>query len=164
MQSKKHSALEAIIGTAVGFAISWALLTFVISPLFHLKTNYSEDFLITCIFTVASVLRSYGVRRFFNWLHHRTDHGIAGYDAEVHNRMTNAEPTDWKEAMEAQSRGAASYVRIPDGMSIIEAMNWLTEYDRRETPNTPENIHDTLRRRDAGEPYPFPSGSGNNLK
>ena len=70
-QKALHSAAEAIIGTAVGFVISWALLAWLISPLFHLRTNHAEDFAITCIFTVASVLRSYGVRRFFNWLHIR---------------------------------------------------------------------------------------------
>lgn len=70
-QKQLHSIIEAVSGTAVGFIISWALLSFLISPLFHLKTNYGEDFLITCIFTVASVLRSYGVRRFFNWLQWR---------------------------------------------------------------------------------------------
>lgn len=70
-QKAIHSAAEAIFGTAVGFIISWALLAIIISPLFHLRTNHAEDFAITCIFTVASVLRSYGVRRFFNWLHIR---------------------------------------------------------------------------------------------
>lgn len=76
-QKQLHSIIEAVTGTAVGFIISWALLSFLISPLFHLKTNYGEDFLITCIFTVASVLRSYGVRRFFNWWHLREWKGIA---------------------------------------------------------------------------------------
>lgn len=70
-QKALHSMIEAVTGTAVGFAISWALLSFLISPLFHLRTSGGEDFLITCIFTVASVLRSYGVRRFFNWLQWR---------------------------------------------------------------------------------------------
>lgn len=70
-QRRLHSFYEACASTAIGFLISWALLSFLISPLFHLRTDRSEDFAITCIFTVASVLRSYGVRRLFNWLHWR---------------------------------------------------------------------------------------------
>lgn len=70
-QRRLHSFYEAVAGTAIGFAISWALLAWLISPLFHLRTNHAEDFAITCIFTVASVIRSYGVRRLFNWLHRR---------------------------------------------------------------------------------------------
>lgn len=70
-QRRFHSFLEATAGTAVGFAISWALLSFIISPLFHLRTNGGEDFIITCIFTIASILRSYFVRRVFNHLHLR---------------------------------------------------------------------------------------------
>lgn len=68
-QRRLHSFLEATTSTAVGFAISWALLSFIISPLFSLHTSGGEDFLITCIFTVASILRSYLVRRVFNHLH-----------------------------------------------------------------------------------------------
>lgn len=68
-QARFHSLCEAIGGTAIGFAISLVLQSAVIVPLFHLRTNKGEDFLIVLIFTVVSILRSYGVRRFFNWLH-----------------------------------------------------------------------------------------------
>lgn len=70
-QRRLHSFYEACAGTAIGFAVSYALQMFVISPLFNLRTNAGEDFLIVSIFTIASVIRSYGVRRLFNWLHRR---------------------------------------------------------------------------------------------
>lgn len=109
MQSKTHSALEAIIGTAIGFAISWALLTFLIVPVFHLRTNVQEDFLITCIFTVASVLRSYGVRRFFNWWHYRqrAEYGpVVSYLGRVP-------------------------VQPPQHLSLVEQLQWIEDYEMR---------------------------------
>lgn len=70
-QSALHSFVEAITSTVIGFIISWLTLSLIISPLFHLRTSADEDFLITCIFTVVSILRGYGIRRLFNWLHLR---------------------------------------------------------------------------------------------
>lgn len=70
-QRKLHSFYEACIGTAIGFVVSYLLQHLLIVPVFHLRTNAGEDFLIVSIFTVASVIRSYGVRRLFNWLHWR---------------------------------------------------------------------------------------------
>lgn len=66
MQARKHSLIEAIAGTAIGFAVS-VILTALIFP----GMGIIENVRITLIFTAASIVRSYYVRRFFNWLNMR---------------------------------------------------------------------------------------------
>ena len=67
MQPRKHSLIEAIAGTAIGFAVS-VILTALIFP----GIGIIENVRITLIFTAASIVRSYYVRRFFNWLNMRS--------------------------------------------------------------------------------------------
>ncbi len=69
MQSQKHSVVEAVVNTAVGFAISWAVWVFIVAPLFDIPYHHGQGFAITCIFTVTSLLRSYVLRRIFNRWH-----------------------------------------------------------------------------------------------
>ena len=61
-QSRMISFIEAGIGTAIGFAVSIALSIFVY-PLFGHAFTLAQNFWITAIFTVASVARTYAVRR-----------------------------------------------------------------------------------------------------
>jgi len=67
-QSRKHSFLEALLNTASGFIISYfvAELTF---AYFNFQTTHKDTFIITCIFTVVSIVRSYIWRRIFNYIH-----------------------------------------------------------------------------------------------
>lgn len=65
-QSKLDSFLEASSNTAVGFFISWGVWVFIVAPLFGFETGAGGSFLITCIFTVTSILRSYLLRRWFD--------------------------------------------------------------------------------------------------
>lgn len=64
-QSVTWSALEAIVGTAVGFVVS-LVLTFTVLPMFGYPVTAPDAWGITAVYTVASVLRSYIVRRAFN--------------------------------------------------------------------------------------------------
>ena len=64
-QPASWSALEAIIGTAIGFVVSLAL-TFTVLPLFGYPVTAPDAWGITAVYTVASILRSYIVRRAFN--------------------------------------------------------------------------------------------------
>ena len=59
------SALEAVTSTAVGFAVSLAL-TFTVLPAFGYAVTAPHAWGITAIYTAASILRSYAVRRAFN--------------------------------------------------------------------------------------------------
>lgn len=69
MQSRRHSFLEALAGTAIGMVIS-VLLGLVVYPLFGHAFTLQQNVGIMLIFTVVSVVRSYLVRRGFNALHH----------------------------------------------------------------------------------------------
>lgn len=66
MQSRKNSLLEQILNVGSGFFISLILMGAIVAPLYNLETNTSENFGITCIFTIASIVRGYLWRRFFN--------------------------------------------------------------------------------------------------
>ncbi len=65
MQSKKHSLIEAITNTSVGFIIS-LLSTFIIFPLVGIESTGTKNVIITLFFTAISILRGYVIRRFFN--------------------------------------------------------------------------------------------------
>lgn len=65
MQSRSKSLLETVTSTAIGFVVS-LLLTAAVLPAFGYATTWSHDFWITVIFTVASIMRGYVIRRCFN--------------------------------------------------------------------------------------------------
>jgi hypothetical protein len=71
-QSRKHSVMETITGNAIGFAFSQGL-SYVVYPLFGHAFSFGENIWIILIFTVASLVRGYWVRRLFN--HLGTRHG-----------------------------------------------------------------------------------------
>lgn len=65
MQTKKGSAVEAVLNTAIGWSINYTANLFVL-PLFGFNVTYSEAFWIGVIFTFISLARSYLLRRLFN--------------------------------------------------------------------------------------------------
>ena len=66
-QTRRQSLIETVVGTAAGFVFS-ILLSIVVYPLFGHSFTLAQNAGITVIFTIASIARGYGVRRFFNWL------------------------------------------------------------------------------------------------
>lgn len=66
-QSRKRSMVEALLNVAVGFALS-LVLTALVFPMFGYPIRLQDNLSITAIFTAASVLRSYALRRMFNLL------------------------------------------------------------------------------------------------
>jgi hypothetical protein len=68
-QSKYHSILEAASNIAVGIVISF-IANIIILPYFYGKhiplIKYGE---MTLYFSIISIIRSYGLRRFWNWMH-----------------------------------------------------------------------------------------------
>jgi hypothetical protein len=64
-QSHAHSWTEAAVNIAVGFAVS-VVITALVLPAYGHHVTLSENLQITAIFTVASLLRSYALRRLFN--------------------------------------------------------------------------------------------------
>jgi polyferredoxin len=65
MQSRSLSALETVTSTAAGFLVSLAL-TFTVLPAFGYAVTAPHAWGITLIYTAASLLRGYAVRRAFN--------------------------------------------------------------------------------------------------
>lgn len=67
MQSKKHSHYEALVNQILGLVIGWSLVYFAF-PLMGIEPTMSQATISSSMFFVASYLRSYAIRRFFNWL------------------------------------------------------------------------------------------------
>jgi hypothetical protein len=66
-QSQSHSWAEAGANIVVGFGVSVVITAWLLPAMGH-QVSLSENVLMTSVFTVASLLRSYGVRRIFNRL------------------------------------------------------------------------------------------------
>ena len=77
-QTKLESFIEACVNTALGYLISLLVWLFIVSPLFGIPVALTESILITGIFTVSSIARSYIVRRCFNAELHKIVHAIVG--------------------------------------------------------------------------------------
>ena len=137
-QSRKASLAESITSTAVGFGVSLAILEGV-NQVWDLSLGWDDNLVITGIFTAASVLRSYLVRRGFNWFQHRNDE-----DEELKAQLFAQ--------FEAQANAAKSdqYVRVPDGMSIGEAILKLTPTGP--LWNNPADVYDILNEENAVKP------------
>jgi hypothetical protein len=65
MQSKKHSFIESIIQTFIGLAVSFCI-QLIIYPLMNIEVSFKQNILITFVFTIASIIRGYVIRRIFN--------------------------------------------------------------------------------------------------
>ena len=72
-QSKLESGIEIGVSIAIGFGVSFAA-NFVILPAFGFHISASQNFWITVFFTVVSIIRSWFVRRMFNWWHEKRLH------------------------------------------------------------------------------------------
>lgn len=66
-QSRCASLAETAASIAIGFIVSMAI-TATVFPLYGIPVTVGHNFQITAIFTIASVIRSYAVRRLFNRL------------------------------------------------------------------------------------------------
>ena len=64
MQRRSMSAIEAVTSTAAGFLVSLAL-TFTVLPAFGYPVTASHAWGITAIYTAASIVRGYIIRRLF---------------------------------------------------------------------------------------------------
>ncbi len=68
MQTRLESLIEAAINVVLGYTIALGaqLLVF---PWFNIHIPMSSNIAIGIIFTLVSLVRSYALRRLFNWLH-----------------------------------------------------------------------------------------------
>ena len=65
MQSKKYSLAESLTNTFAGLLISF-VIQLMIYPALNIPVKLSQNVIITIVFTVASIVRGYIVRRIFN--------------------------------------------------------------------------------------------------
>ena len=65
MQTRIHSAVEAVANVAVGYGVA-VLAQIVVFPWFGMTPSIRDNLAIGAIFTVVSLARSYILRRAFN--------------------------------------------------------------------------------------------------
>tara|TARA_R110000737_G_scaffold20372_1_gene38714 strand:- start:15 stop:227 length:213 start_codon:yes stop_codon:yes gene_type:complete len=70
MQTRKQSAIEAVMNIVVGFFIS-ICANQIVFPLFGWDISLEQNLIIGVIYTLISFARSYMLRRFYNWWHNR---------------------------------------------------------------------------------------------
>jgi hypothetical protein len=68
MQTKTQSVIEAINILVIGYTFNM-VANFAIFPLFGWSISIEQNLLLGIIYTVLSFVRSYGLRRFYNWRH-----------------------------------------------------------------------------------------------
>ena len=67
-QTKIQSAIEALANIAVGFSINFTA-NMLIFPLFGWEISIKQNLALGICYTLISLARSYGLRRFYNWWH-----------------------------------------------------------------------------------------------
>lgn len=70
VQSHLQSAVETAVNYIVGYALAWLIMKYLLRWL-GFPINNSQTSGVVMIFTIVSILRSYAIRRFFNWLNAR---------------------------------------------------------------------------------------------
>jgi len=65
MQTKKKSLIEAVSNTIIGLGTSF-LIQLIIYPVLNIPVSIGQNIIITAVFFIVSIIRSYLVRRLFN--------------------------------------------------------------------------------------------------
>jgi hypothetical protein len=65
MQTKIKSLIESVTNTVVGITMSF-FIQIIIYPILDIDVNLNQNVIITIVFTIASIFRSYAIRRLFN--------------------------------------------------------------------------------------------------
>ncbi len=64
------SFAESMLNVAIGYGIA-IMAQIAIFPLFGIHVPLHDNLAIGAMFTVVSIVRSYALRRMFNWIHAR---------------------------------------------------------------------------------------------
>lgn len=67
-QTKRQSAIEAVMNMVIGYSINM-IANFTLFPLFGWSITLEQNLLLGVFYTGISLLRSYLLRRFYNWKH-----------------------------------------------------------------------------------------------
>lgn len=63
-QSRRMSLIESLVNVAVGFGVAVATQA-IVFPIFGLRASLADNLTIAVVFTLASIARSYALRRLF---------------------------------------------------------------------------------------------------
>jgi phosphotransferase system glucose/maltose/N-acetylglucosamine-specific IIC component len=78
-QTRAVSLVEQVLNVGSGFALSFVIWQ-TVGPLLGYVVDYATNFLLTATFTVASLVRGYCWRRFFNaGLHQSVTRWVRGF-------------------------------------------------------------------------------------
>jgi len=77
-QSKLESFIESFLNIISGFIIALLVWMYIVPILFNVKSNLSQGFGITLLFTFMSIIRSYIWRRYFNNVTRKRIHKFLG--------------------------------------------------------------------------------------
>ena len=72
MQTKLSSLVESLVNVFVGLLISFAS-QLIIFRAYGIALDLHQNLEIVAWFTLVSVIRSFFVRRLFNWFHHKKE-------------------------------------------------------------------------------------------
>jgi hypothetical protein len=64
-QSKSLSLFESLFQTIVGLFIS-IVIQLILYPMLKIEVSFNQNLVITFVFFLASIIRGYFIRRFFN--------------------------------------------------------------------------------------------------
>lgn len=64
-QTKQQSIIESLVQTIIGLCTS-IILQMILYPVMGIPVTLSQNFIITFVFFVVSILRGYLIRRIFN--------------------------------------------------------------------------------------------------
>lgn len=70
MQSRFQSLLESVAQVAIGYLVAVATQA-IVFPAMGIAVSSEQHVQIAAVFTVVSLVRSYCLRRAFNWMHGR---------------------------------------------------------------------------------------------
>jgi hypothetical protein len=68
MQTKLQSLLESFCNIVVGYLVA-LIAQLIVFPLMDISVRLDQNLAIGAIFTAVSLVRSYALRRVFNWVH-----------------------------------------------------------------------------------------------
>jgi hypothetical protein len=133
-QSRGTSLLKSTISTAVGFIVALAANALVL-PLFGFHPSFSENFQITCIYTLISVARGYLLERAFEAMGWRTRMSAAAI-AVLAERQRQIEVEGWtpshddEHAIGAIGRAGAAYLLWEGGYARGCITSQIWPWDR----------------------------------
>lgn len=67
-QTRLMSLIESVINIGIGYGVA-LIAQIIVFPWFGIVVSLRDNLLIGACFTVVSIVRSYAVRRVFNWWH-----------------------------------------------------------------------------------------------